>query len=187
MDDVHLFSECFGDVCSPLGLRVLHGCFFSRTAQILPLRAHRCARTAPRAPLRAHRFRVAPLPQFSCACACAGPAAHAFGERSTTALDRGRESIAPSHPSPNPHSFFLSSQGWIAEGDADPTVLLMPAVPDPVQLVPWLPFQPGASPRSGGPRPLVRRAAAADTGPARSGPRSQVGPAAVAAARPACF
>ncbi len=39
------------------------------------------ARTAPRAP----------LPQFSCACACAGPAAHAFGKRSTTALDRMRE------------------------------------------------------------------------------------------------
>ncbi len=43
--------------------------------------AQRSARTAPRAPLQ----------QFSCACACAGPAAHGFGERSTTALDRMRE------------------------------------------------------------------------------------------------
>jgi hypothetical protein len=49
-----------------------------------------------------------------------------------------------------------------AEGDVDPTVLLMPAVPDQIQLAPWLPIQPqaGASPRSGGPRTRVRRAVA---------------------------
>jgi hypothetical protein len=40
--------------------------------------AQRSARTAPRAPAGG-------------ACACAGPAAHGFGERSTTALDRMRE------------------------------------------------------------------------------------------------
>ncbi len=73
MVDVHLFSECFGDVCSPLGFRVLHGWFFSSNAPLTPLRAHRCR-------------------SFPCwAYVCARTAAHAFGERSTTALDRMRE------------------------------------------------------------------------------------------------
>jgi hypothetical protein len=178
MDDVHLFSECFGDVCSQLGFRVLHGWYFSSNA--------------PRAPLRA------PLQQFkfSCACACARPAAHAFGERSTTALDRMGEGEKAQLPLILRVTSLLLSQlaGWRAEGDADPTVLLtgMPAVPDLVQLAPWLPVQPGASPRSGGPQPPVRGAAAAVaaatvTGPACSGPRPPVGSAAVAAARTACL
>ena len=127
---VRLVSECFTDV------------FF----------AQRSARTAPRAP----------LPQFSCACACAGPVAHAIGERSTTALDRmkeGEKALLALILRVTPSPCSSSSQGWRAEGDADPTVLLMPAVPDPVQLAPWLQVQPGASPL------LVRRPAA--PGPAQ--------------------
>ena len=70
----------------------------------------------------------------TCARACARPAAHACGERATTARAsrcpnvRGRDKdFPPSPPPPSPPSFFSSLwQGWRAEGDAVLAVLLMP-------------------------------------------------------------
>jgi hypothetical protein len=93
---VALLNLCLADDCHPLGYTVasrwmMYTCFQSVLGMFAARLVSECftnvfftqrsARTAPRAQ----------LPQFSCACACAGPAAHAFGERSTTALDRMRE------------------------------------------------------------------------------------------------
>ncbi len=181
---------CLTDGCHPLGFIVASGwmmytCFQSVLGMFAARLVSECFTDVFFAQCSART-----APQFSCACACAGPAAHAYGKRSTTALDSMRQVEKALLPlilrlTPSPSS--STSQGWCAEGDADPTVLLMPAVPDPVQLAPWLPVQPGASPRSCGPRPPVLRAAATATGPARSGPLPLVGPVAVAAARPACL
>ena len=178
---VPLLNLCLADGCHPLGFIVASGwMMYAWFQSVLGMFAVRLVTECFtdgffRATLRAHRSasNAAAVLLRLCLCWPCGPC---IWRRSTTALDRIQEGekallalILRLTPSPS----SSSSQGWRAEGDADPTVLLMPAVPDPVLLAPWLPVQLGASPRSGGPRP---GAAAAATGPARSGPRPPVGP-----------
>ena len=157
-----MVSECFGDVCIPLGFRVLHRCFFRATL--------RAARTAAAVLLRL--------------CLC-GPAAHAFGERSTTALDCMKEEEKALLPlilrlTPSPSS--STRRVGVRKEMQTPRCCSCRPYPIRSSWLPgsagWLPVQPGASLRSGGPRPLVRRAAAAATGRARCGPRppQAVGP-----------
>ena len=182
---VPLLNLCLADGCHPLGFIVASGwmmyTWFQSVLGMFAVRLVSECFTDAFFAQRSTRTAAAVLLRL-CLCWPCGPC---IWRRSTTALDRMKEGekallalILRLTPSPS----SSSSQGWRAEGDADPTVLLMPAVPDPVLLAPWLPVQLGASPRSGGPR---SGAAAAATGPACSGPRPPFGPA--AAARPACL
>ena len=135
-------------------------------------------RSSSRVPARELRPMLAELRRRSSARVPAR-ALRPMHERSATARasrspnESGREKDLP--PSPPPPSLFFLRQGWLAERDGVPVVLLMPAVPGPVQLVRLLRGRRrGCSPQlrpASGQRPA---AAGLASGPADAGPWPQL-------------
>ncbi len=160
--------------CSPrTAPRALHRAHRSAsTAPRAPLHAHRSARTAPRAPLRAQRpAHTAPR---------APPRAHCWP------YEGWRQSVAPSHPSPNPLPSSSTRSVGVRKEMQTPRRTHNHDAAHACRTRSGPVGSLAAGPAWGQP-PVLRPAAPGGPGPARSGPRPLVGPTAVTAGRPACF